>query len=325
VQRTHRAAIVLWLALGCPLLARAQDPPPGTSAFPPVALFGDDNACPTPAQVASELKDIVPSLLVVLEEERSGAFSARIRDEGPHFVVTADGKLRQFDDADRDCVLRARKAAVFLSLVLPQPGTPAPAAPKPPVPAAPKPPVVNSAPPRPAKPPWTPRWVPAELEVGGVFAASPGTGAALTGGGAVRVFFGSRYVGGVLSAAGLAPFTLHFANAGARITRVPFELGVRGRLPLRRVTLSLDATLVLGALITQGVEITPSASARRLEVGVALTARAEYWVTPRLAPFLQLAFEGIPSAYDFTVPGGATVGSSPKIWLTTTAGLAVRL
>jgi hypothetical protein len=300
--------------------SHAQEPSPASGTFPPIALMGDDASCPSPKQVSLALVAVLPSLVIVIGDAHDGAFPVRITDDAAHFVVTAGASLRRFDDADRDCALRARKAAVFISLVLPSASAAAPT-PTTPRPATPAP--TPTATPTPRR---TLHWVPIELAIGGAFAAAPRSeGSAFTGGGALRLYFGSPYVGGVLGAAGLAPVTLRFTGAGAHVTRVPFDLGVRGRLPLGRVTLSLDATLVLAALITRGVDITPSATAQRLEVGVAIAARAEYWATKKLAPFLQFAVEGVPSAYDFTVPSGATVGHSPQVWLTTTAGLTVKL
>jgi hypothetical protein len=164
-----------------------------------------------------------------------------------------------------------------------------------------------------------------QLEVAGVFtAAALGPGPAPTGGASLALFAGGRWVGGVLGVTGLAPTELALTGARARLIRVPIELAVRGRLILRRWVLTLQLGLVLGAQITEGLDVPASLRQGRLEVGISAGARVEVWATRRLAPFLALAVEGIPVPYDLEIPGTGVVGQTPRLWTSLAIGLAFR-
>jgi hypothetical protein len=318
VRLTRAVAVACLVALAWPARAGAEP------ALVPVALLGEDGGCPSPAQVGAALTATLPSLRVVVGVAEPAAFVVHLVDAGDALVVDLPDGARRFDDAARDCASRARKAAVFISLVVP----PAPPAPAIAAPAAPATPVtaVPIPPPARGREPLAMRFDLAQLEVGGMLAAAPGRGAAgVTGGGAVRLFFGSWIVGAVLGVSGLAPERLPLHQVAARITREPFEVGLRLRAPLRRLVFSIDATLVLAAYVVRGLEVSPAATSSRIEFGLALTGRVEYWAWRRLAPFLQFGVTGVPSGYDFSAPGLARVGSSPQAWLTTELGVAVKL
>ena len=268
------------------------------AAFPVHAAVTGDSECPSPAQIEAALATTVPELVL--------ARDVVVRDDGTAWVLTIDGQVRHFDDVKRACLERASAAAVVLALDARRPPPPAPAAPTAPVRTASRAPAV-------------------ELEARGFLAVAPAQSASPTGGGGLRLTIAGRHVGAVIGAAGLAPTTLTFPTARAKAWRVPFEVGVRGRVDVKRLALSLDAVVVLGPQITEGSGLVNATRTTRLEVGLGGTARAAYWATRRVAPFVELGVEGTLRGYDLTVPGVGTVGHPPRIWLAVGAGLAVRL
>ena len=250
------------------------------------------------------------AMLPQIELDGPDAAVLEISDEGARFAVAAAGQVRRFEDPPRRCEERARKAAVFAALAL-----------QPPQIAAPAPP-----PPRPPSPTDDVRAPSVEVEVAGLFAnAALGPTSTPTGGASAKLFVGGRFVGGVVGISALGPTTLSLGAVGARLLRVPVELAIRGRLFLRRVTLSVDLGLVLAAQITDGLDVAASVRQARLELGVAGTARVEYWPSRRLAPFFAFSIEGVPAPYDLDLPGVGVVGRTPRLWLGAALGLAVRL
>jgi hypothetical protein len=162
------------------------------------------------------------------------------------------------------------------------------------------------------------------VEAGARFdAAPPGSTALYSGGAEMRLYVGSAHVGGVIGVAGLSPTTLDVPPARARLTRIPFDVGARGRLRRGRVGLALELGLVLAAQITEGVDVTPSVRATRLEVGLRASARVELWAWRRLAPFFALVGEYVPVPYELVLPSAGIVGTTPLGWVGGVAGLAL--
>jgi hypothetical protein len=269
----------------------------------------DSAACPAPAAVA----EAVRATLGEASRDLPAALRAHVEDRGDHFVVTLGDQARRFEDPARRCDDRARKAAVYLALLLQPPLVPEPV-PAPARPSAPSTRAVGG------------RLPLIQLDLAGEFSATPSPGGpAATGGVAARLFVGARWVGGIIGIDALAPSTVNLVGTRARIFRVPIYLGARGRLVLRRLVLSLDLALSLGPIVTEGQDLPQALRETRLELGIGAQVRGEYWVTARLAPFVGFSVDGLPRPYQLTVPGVGVVGETPGIWLSATAGLAVRL
>jgi hypothetical protein len=90
----------------------------------PVRVQLEAAACPSPSDLEDELEPLLDRDLDVSDHPAKS--DARVIDHGATFTVEVAGVQRVFGDISRDCVERARQAAVFITLNL------KPAAPEPP-------------------------------------------------------------------------------------------------------------------------------------------------------------------------------------------------
>lgn len=297
-------------SVGCWVMASTAGAEP---RLPTVALVGTAT-CPSREDVAAALRAILPGLVLASDPADANVTVELTELRGGHRVSAGDAQ-RTFSDPDARCAERARKAAVFAALVLDPPSVAG---------APPNPPPV---PPRPVAPtsrrgvPWV------QLEVGAVFDAAPrrASNSLLSGGGQLALFIGARNVGAVVAVGGLSPTTLELAGARASLQRVPVDLAVRGQLVRGRWTLALDLGVVLTTQITEGVGLPASRRETRLEPGLRLGAKVQLRAWRQLAPFVAVRGEYVPVPSDLVVPGQGVVGTAPMFWVTTVAGLAVRL
>ncbi|MDB4965805.1 MAG: hypothetical protein JWN44_1494 [Myxococcales bacterium] len=172
-----------------------------------------------------------------------------------------------------------------------------------------------------------------ELELSGVVDGAPAvadSGSTVTGGAALRLALGGRYVAATVGVAGLAPSnqrTPGTTGVDVGVTRVPFDAGVRLVLPRDRFEIGADVGLVLAFLRLSAPSLNNAIASTRLDVGARLAPWLRVWVHPRLA--IQAGLElGIPFAvYDLVVEGTAAgkIGSSPRLWVGGALGLTVRL
>jgi hypothetical protein len=259
--------------------------------------------------VAAELHTVLPDLVLV-PAGTATSFNLEVSDLGLDYRVRAGTSERVFADAVRRCDERARKAAVFGAMVL-------------------EPPSIDAGAIRRAAPPSKDLSPTFQLELGGVVDVGPRPGAdtAVSGGGQLRGYLGGRYVGAVLGVSGLSPTTLELTKAEAQLTRVPIDLGVRGVLPRGRWTAALDLGPAMTLQITEGLKITPSIRETRLEFGIRLAARVEYWGWKRVAPFFAFQGEVVPAPSNLTVgnAGVVVVGTPPQRWLGAVLGAAFRV
>jgi hypothetical protein len=166
-----------------------------------------------------------------------------------------------------------------------------------------------------------------QLEVGAIADTPlrPQASPPLSAGARLRLFVGNRWVGGVIGVAGVSPTTLTVTGDRARLTRVPIDLAVRGRVNAGRFAASLDIGAVAAVQITQGLDVSPPLRETRLELGVLLGAAAQYRAWARVAPFVSLQAELVPSPYHLTLPALGTVGTTPAYWLAAEIGVSIAL
>lgn len=280
-------ALAAWLA---PLRAHAERA---------IDLWGDA-ACPSRAAVLAALHEVDGELV-----ERSGSLRVDLVSDGDRVRVVA-GTLSR-DLTETACDARAKSAAVFVTLVLDAPPTPEPA-----------------PPPRPTPPPVPRRkhrWA-VTIDVAAVFAAGQPE-RAYTGGGAVRVYAGTPWLGALVGIEGLAPVTLHGTLEDVRLARVPVDVGLRLRWTTHRVELALDGELVAGPLFTRGT-LAQGTSTVRDELGVRVAARVAYHASPRFSPFLVFQADVDATRYALT-SAGTEITHTPRAWLGFALGGAVDL
>jgi hypothetical protein len=96
-----------------------------TAESPPVRVQLEAAACPSPSDLEDELESLLDRDLDVSDHQANS--DAQVIDHGATFTVRVAGVERVFGDVARDCVERARQAAVFITLNL-KPAAPEPEA-----------------------------------------------------------------------------------------------------------------------------------------------------------------------------------------------------
>src|SRR5262245_20609351 len=110
--RVRRSGVVLLVGLS-PLLVGT----PAVSRELPVVTLESTSACPLPAEVARALAPLLPNhrLLVGTAE---GAQQVRLSDEGEHYRLQVGNSERLIWEPARQCINRARAAAVVIALAV---------------------------------------------------------------------------------------------------------------------------------------------------------------------------------------------------------------
>lgn len=181
---------------------------------------------------------------------------------------------------------------------------------------------------RPASRPARARPTRIELEASGVVDGAPsaaGAASEVTGGAALRLAVGGRYVAGALGLAGLAPATATSSAIDVRVVRIPFDLSVRLVLPLGRVELGSDVGLALAVLQLSAAALSGAVTNTRLDVGVRIAPFAHIELTRRLALVLGLQMIVSFAPYELDVQPIGKIATTPRLWLGGGLGLAVRL
>jgi hypothetical protein len=273
-----------------------------------INLVGSPDGCPSHEEFAHALRAIFPDLRIP-DTQHSDDMRVEVDDSGSRYRVAAGEEQREFVDPDRRCDERARHAAVFVALVL-----------EPPFVRDAQPSVVEHAEPRSDR--AAERFPHVQLGIAGIIAAAPRSDSTgiTTAGGQLQLFVGRRDVGAVVGVTALAPSTVQLEGVSARVTRVPFDLGVRGTMHRGRAALSLDAKLVVAMQVTRGVGTSLAQTQTRLEPGIAIATRFEFWGWKQSAPFAGLEVELVPRTYNLEWAGMGVVGTTPRYWLGVVAG-----
>jgi hypothetical protein len=276
---------------------------PASAALPPSVTIGGDGACPDPAVVAADLGALSGAPI----DGGTPAAKVRVRDLGDRYRVEGAGADRELADPARDCAERARAAAAVVLLAL-------------------RPPTVTLPPSSPLRthPPLR-----LDLEGTATFTGAPradGDAAMLAGGASLRLALHARYVGLSLGAAALSPATMQIAMVDVRVWRAPFDLSLRGLLPLgRRVEGVGDLGVYLAVMHAAGAGLPITQSGTRLEPGVRLGLAMRAWILPRLALVAGvdalIAIQTTPLAVDSV----GVIATTPRAWVGGHLGLAVRL
>jgi hypothetical protein len=280
-----------------------------------VEVAGD--ACPDSGQLEQALEPVLePSVVLVFKATTATTRRVRVSDEGAAYAVEIDGERRELSDRRRDCVERARVAAVFIALNM--------QASKPEPPKQPEP--------EPEHKPQEPQPQP----------LPPAFGAALFALGehatdADRTAFGA---GASVFYAG-APFRLELSAS----VLAPIELAltprddVRGRVDLMRVPLALTASyllhlgdvelgpllgLAVDVLHMEGQGVERAQSELRLSLGVVLGAAAHLWISRHIGMLFQVQMRAFPRAYRLAVEPTGALGETPRIWLGAQLGAQAR-
>ncbi len=284
--------------------AAAEEATPGN-----LRISGSSSGCPTPRQLAAELRSLFPTLAFELTAADSPG-GVRITDEGSDFVVTVDDQSRKFDDPQRECAERARLAAVFVALALDPLH----------VPEAER--VRESTPPSTSPARRTRlRQARFDLELGPLLWVAPfaeSDNVPRAGGLGARFGFGAT-LGFSLGLAGFLPASLQYESADARAIWVPVDIALRARTRLSSWELGGEIGPLAALLSLRGEAVADARSAARVELGARLGASLRYFAAPNNAVFLGVQWVVFPRPYELELEGVGRVGRTPSQWF----GLAI--
>jgi hypothetical protein len=319
------AAVALW---GAAATARAADPSE--------RLIAGASTCPAPAAVRTEIELLVPRerLNARLRALGGNGPLVEIVDRGVPFQVTAAGSTREYRDETRDCAYRARVAAVFVALVI-EPGAIPPARVSAPPPVAPPPPPAPAdatviATPAAAEP-ARPQRARLRLALGAGVEGGVGSGARIGQAGlGLRVAAGGGRWALAVGATALAPVDTSIGGISLRQWRVPADVSLRaqGAIPLNEHRV-LEPYAELGAAVAllreSGLGLASGDTRTSAELGVRVAAGVHLAGDSRIAPFLALHGELVPSPPAISALPRGVVGHTPLVWVGATAGAAWRL
>jgi len=296
-------------------VSAADTPEPG-AALPGGAMFGGPSLCPRPGAVWAELGTLVPrDRLDARLRTVAGAGTpvVQIFDLGVPYRIVAAGRVREYRDETRDCAYRARIAAVFVALAI----DPAELSMEPP------PPPPGPAPPTAPPPVPAPRPV-ARLELAATGQLGIGSGeVSALGGLAVRGAFGRGRLALVVGTAVLAPSDFTLEGVRLRQWRLPVDVGLRGQLDGPRLRPYGEIGVGLALLSERALSLADSNGGTSLEIGARMAAGLRLATRGRLAPFIALDGELVPSpAQLFALPRGV-LGHTPSVWVGAAIGASL--
>ena len=297
---------------GTPPSENNRPGPPG----PPDPVVGA-SLCPLPDAIWQELVTLVPRehLLSRLRGPGRENTSIQIEDLGATFRVSVLGKVREYREEARECVYRAKVAALFAALIID--------------PAA----LLNAAgcerpPCLPVPPPAPPTRVEAKalaalpprplvrLEVGPTLITGLGAeeGAAHWGG-ALRLALGRGRVAPVLGVAALWPADTSIGGVRLRQWRLPVDLGLRATLPGSWVDFYGELGFAFALVSERALALATARSQTGMELGGRVGLGARLARRAGLTPFVSLQADFLPDPPRvFALPEGLA-GRTPYVWM----------
>jgi hypothetical protein len=285
------------------------------------SLVSGASDCPRPDLVLAELATLLPPerLSARLRALPGTPAVVELNDLGVAFRVAVAGRVREWRDEPRDCVQRARVAAVFVALTIDPASVAAP--PPPPAPAPPPPPAAIAET-EPAPPPRAA----ARIDVGAAVDAGVGSPDRVAqGGAAARVTIGRGRLAFVAGAIALLGVDTSVGGVRLHQWRLPFDAGVRANFVERRGWAPYAEIGLAAAIVS--VTALDLATARS-QTAVELGARAALGVragATRFAPFATLHVELIPSPPEIWALPQGVAGHTPYVWIGASAGLSLGL
>lgn len=270
-------------------------------------------SCPTRGLVARELAPLLPEHAVAADDEEARV-SARVEDFGDSYKVSIGGASRTIDDPERRCLERARVAAVFIGMNLPEQAAPARPPPSSPVaPPAPEPlPVVET----PTEPERSLRLRAFAFTEGAPEAEVVMTGAGL-GLALVAQPLSLTLSGGIGSPA--RPET------GYELLRAPFALLGGAFWRVSSVDLGVEVGLALDLLRFRGERVPNPDEQLRINPGARLSALLRLRPSPSFAAVLIPGAAYHPRTYEVRVEPTRFLGETPRWWFGAQLGLEYRI
>jgi hypothetical protein len=256
-------------------------------------------ACPSPSALEGKLEPLLDAELTV--SERDPAAEAVITDDGSSFTVEVAGVEREFSDPARDCIERARQAAVFIALNL-----------KPSAAEEPSDAGADEA-------------ARLGLQVSGELAYSgaprrigPGFGAG------VWLEYGSlRFVfsAALLLANEIAVQSADVAGS-VQLTRVPLALSGSYLWHFGRLAIGPSLGLGLDVLRLRGVDLERAQTQLRANLGAIAALDAQLELTHALCAVMRVGLSAFPRSYRLSIVPVGLAGETPTFWFAASLGMS---
>jgi hypothetical protein len=315
-----RVQLLLWAGGTCAVVGAPRVFAQNAGAHVPVLTVS--GVCPTSRAIEDVLASLLPAGLSGEPVPQAG-----VSDRGETYVVVVGERAKTYVDGARNCAERARVAAVFIALVL------APEVPPTKASSTPNPAPSASAAPSPSRiAPQTDAPTPRVLrfDLRGALQSAP-QGGLFSPGVELGVAAAAQRFGLGAECGWLSPAALNVSGAGERILleRFPCAIGPSLRLVpgAGPVEVSLDADVVLGAIVARGRGFATTYDSARFEVGARIALNAVFFVAagPRhvgFAPVVGFEATYVPVVYDLVVMPRPVVARTPSVWAGITAGVS---
>jgi hypothetical protein len=258
-------------------------------------------ACPSPSELEDKLEPLLDAELDISESD--APIDAEVIDHGEGFTIEVAGVEREFSDRARDCVERARQAAVFIALNL-------------------KPSAAEES---------GERHVTTALRVGLQLSAelaytrtqnslAPGPGAGIwLDYGSLRFVFSAA----ILFANEISVQSADVAGA-VRLTRIPLALAASYLFHLGRFAIGPELGLGLDVLHFHGRGLERVQTQLRTNLGLVAAIDAQLQLSDALSALVRVGLNGFPRAYTLSIDPVGPAGRTPKLWLTASLGVSWR-
>lgn len=300
-----------------------------------------EGACPDASLLEQKLAPLLPGVTLTFDAlpapQASPALrSASANDAGERYTIEVAGLSREVEDPARDCVERARVAAVFIALNL-----------------APKGEATKEPEPAPPVPPEKPKFdedddddddddAADESETSSGLDDPPGLqlGLRLFGDGAYATAIDRGAFGGGLGAwlgqggwrvaltlGALSPVRVSFepVDGAVSVLRIPIVASADWVLRFGRLELGPSVGFALDVLHMKGVELMRPQTELRLDPGLSLAAHVGLRVSSAVVVRLRLHAEAFARAYELRVDPLGPLAHTPRLWLGASLGLDCRL
>jgi hypothetical protein len=269
-----------------------------TAESPPVRVQLEAAACPSPSDLEDELEPLLDRDLDVSDQHANS--DVRVIDHGATFSVQVAGVERVFGDVARDCVERARQAAVFITLNL------------------------KPAPPESGEPDAEDRLRLGLQAVGELayaksqdrVAPGPGVGLWLEYG-SFRFSFGASLLF-------TSDITVRSAavDGSAAFTRVPLVWTGSYQLRLGRFAIGPALGVGLDLLRLRGEGVVRARTTMRANVGAIAALDAALQLSATLSVVARVGLSAFPRAYSLSIAPLGPGGHTPKLWLSADLGVS---
>lgn len=267
------------------------------------------DACPNARGLQEQLEPLVGAEVTLHWNEDPPAHAGGrvfVHDLGPSYAIKIDDLRREIADASRDCLERARVAAVFIALNA----------------------RASARPDEPAQLEGPPRLALGVQVLGAIGYAGEIERATPGGGAGVWLDYAAfrfAFSAAVLGSADVALDSRDGVDGAVELVRIPTQWTASYLFRTGRLAFGPAAGLALDLLHARGSGVSRPQSALRSNLGAVLAIDAALALDGPVSVLLRVGASGFPRAYDLNVPPLGRLGGTPQLWLGATLGLGLDL